>query len=98
MKKTYTSAFKAQIVRELLRETKTVSQLAAEHGIHPNVLNTWKTTALQGLPNLFEKRDSLAALQDAHDQQVQNLYAQIGRLTTQVAWLKKKSGLDPDQA
>lgn len=98
MKKTYSAAFKAQVVRELLRETKTVSQLAAEHGIHPNVLSTWKTTALQGLPNLFEKRDSLTALQDAHDQQVQELYAQIGRLTTQVTWLKKKSGLDPDQA
>ncbi len=97
MKKTYSSVFKAQVVRELLRETKTVSQLAAEHGIHPNVLSTWKTTALQGLPTLFEKRDSLTTLQDAHDQQVQELYAQIGRLTTQVAWLKKKSGLDPDQ-
>ena len=97
MKKTYSSAFKAQVVRELLRETKTVSQLAAEHGIHPNVLSTWKTTALQGLPHVFEKRASLAALQDAHAQQVQELYAQIGRLTTQVAWLKKKSGLDPDQ-
>jgi len=23
------------------------------------------------------------------------LYAEIGKLTTQVAWLKKKSGLDP---
>ncbi len=98
MKKTYSSAFKAQVVRELLRETKTVSQLAAEHGIHPNVLSTWRTSALQGLPTLFEKRDSLTTLQDAHDQQVQELYAQIGRLTTQVAWLKKKSGLDPDQA
>ena len=90
MKKTYSAAFKAQVVRELLRETKTVSQLAAEHGIHPNVLSTWKTTALPGLPNLFEKRDSLAALQDAHDQQVQELYAQIGKLTTQLTWLKNK--------
>jgi hypothetical protein len=24
------------------------------------------------------------------------LYAEIGRLTTQLAWLKKKSGLEPD--
>jgi putative transposase len=98
MKKSYTSAFKAQLVKELLRETKTISQLAAEYGIHPNVLSTWKATALQGLPSLFDKRDSLTALQAAHDQQVQDLYAQIGRLTTQVAWLKKTSGLDPDQS
>ena len=30
-----------------------------------------------------------------HEKQTEELYAQIGRLTTQVAWLKKKSGLDP---
>jgi putative transposase len=97
MNKSYRSAFKARLVQELLKETKTISQLAAEHGIHPNVLGTWKATALQGLPSLFERRDSLAALQAAHAQQVQELYAQIGRLTTQVVWLQKKSGLDPDQ-
>ncbi len=89
MNKTYTSAFKARLVQELLKETKTITQLAAEHGIHPNVLGAWKATALKGLPSLFEKRNSLEALQVAHEQQVQDLYAQIGRLTTQVAWLKK---------
>jgi transposase len=97
MNKTYTPAFKARLVQELLKETKTISQLAAEYGIHPNLLGTWKATALQGLPSLFERRDSLAAVQAAHEQQVQELYAQIGRLMTQVAWLRKKSGLDPDQ-
>jgi transposase len=96
MKKTYTSTFKAQVVQELLKETKTISQLAAEHGIHPNVLGNWKATALQGLPSLFEKRDSLAALRTTYEQQIEDLYAQIGRLTTQVAWLKRKSGLNPD--
>ena len=97
MKKTYTPTFKAQVVQELLKETKTISQLAAEHGIHPNVLGSWKATAVQGLPSLFEKRDSVDALRAAYEQQLEDLYAQLGRLTTQVAWLKKKSGLDPHQ-
>ncbi len=98
MHKSYSPAFKARIVQELLKETKTIAQLAAEHGIHPNLLSTWKASAIKGLPALFEKRDSLAAVQAAHEQQVQELYAQIGRLTTHVAWLKKKSGLDPEQS
>ncbi len=97
MNKSYSPAFKARIVQELLKETKTIAQLAAEHGIHPNVLGTWKATALHGLPALFERRDSLAAVQTAHAQQVQELYAQIGRLTTQVVWLRNKAGRDPDQ-
>jgi len=94
MGKHHSPAFKARVVREALREEKTISQLAAEHGIHPNQISTWKATALQGLPGLFERRDATAYLVAAHDQQVTDLYAEIGRLTTQLAWLKKKSGLD----
>ena len=94
-RKYYTPTFKAQLVQELLREEKTVSQLASEHGIHPNQLSTWKRTALEGLPTLFSLGDGAAALKASHEQQVQDLYAQIGRLITQVAWLRRKSGLEP---
>ncbi len=31
MKKTYTPAFKAQVVQELLKETRTLTQLATDH-------------------------------------------------------------------
>src|SRR5919202_607058 len=48
MNKTYSPAFKARLVQELLKETKTIAQLAAEHGTHPNVLGAWKATTLQG--------------------------------------------------
>lgn len=97
MKTSYTPSFKAQVVQELLKETKTISQLAAEHGVHPNILREWRATALRGLPSLFAKSDSVDAIRSAYEQQIEELYAQIGRLTTHVAWLKKKSGLDPDQ-
>ena len=36
MRKTYTADFKAKIALEAIRETKTVTQLAAEYGVHPN--------------------------------------------------------------
>jgi transposase len=97
MKKTYTATFKAQVVQELLKETKTLTQLAAEHGIHPNVLREWRTTALAGLPSLFTKADTVESVRTTYEQQAEELFAQIGRLTTQLAWLKKKSGLDPDK-
>jgi putative transposase len=53
--------------------------------------------ALEGLPGLFEKQDSTAELKAAHEQQLTELYAEIGKLTTQVAWLKKKSGIEPGE-
>ena len=48
MRKHYTPVFKAHLVQELPREEKTVIWLAAEHGIHPNQLSTWKRTAMEG--------------------------------------------------
>jgi transposase len=95
MKKTYTPAFKAQVVQELLKETKTITQLAAEHGIHPNLLRDWKVVVLKGMPGLFESGDSVEAMRLAHEQQLEERYAQIGRLTTQVTWLKKTVGAKP---
>ena len=100
MKKVYTSAFKAQVVIELLKEEKTLAQLSAEHGVHANVLRDWRTQALKGLPSLFERRDNVAELKTAHAEQLEDLYAQIGRLTTQLTWLKKKlppSLIAPDE-
>lgn len=89
MKKVYTPTFKAQVVQDLLKETKTLAQLATEHGVHPNVLRDWRTTALHGLPSLFEKTDSVASLRASYEPQLEDVYAQIGRLRTHVAWLKK---------
>jgi transposase len=95
MRKRHSPAFKAKIVAEALKEEKTLSQIASENDIHPNQISAWKATALQGLPTLFERESKAQNDQAAHQQQLEELYAQIGRLTTQVAWLKKKSGLDP---
>ena len=40
----------ARPANEMLREEKSVAQLAAEHGIHPNQLYQWRDQALQALP------------------------------------------------
>jgi transposase len=81
---------------ELLKGDKSLTQLASEHKVHPNQLPNWRDLALQDFASLFDKKNLTADLQTAHERQVEELYAQIGRLTTQVSWLKKKSGLDPD--
>jgi putative transposase len=94
MRKRHSSAFKAKIVTQALKEEKTLAQIAAENEIHPNQISAWKATALNGLSTLFERESKAAADQAAHQQQLEELYAQIGRLTTQVGWLKKKSGID----
>jgi transposase-like protein len=90
MRKQYTAAFKARVVQELLKEEKTLAQIAAEYEVHPTQLKNWRAVTLEGLPGLFERRDSTVELKRVHEQQLTELYAEIGKLSTQVAWLKKK--------
>jgi hypothetical protein len=74
----------------------TLSQLASEKGVHPSQLKEWKKIAVNGLPELFNpKGQTVDKLAQQHEQQIEALYAEIGRLTTQVNWLKK-TGLQPD--
>ena len=95
MRKRYTPKKKAQIVLEMLKEERSVSQIASEYGIHSAQLYKWKAQALEGLPNLFENdRKTEKILQAAHERQLNQLYIEIGRLTTQLTWLKKKSGIE----
>ena len=95
MKKQYTAKQKSQIVLEILKEERPIAQIASQYGIHPNQLYKWKAQALEGLPVLFENhRKSEKELKAAYEQQIEELYAQIGRLNTQLTWLKKKSGID----
>ncbi len=96
IRKRYTPAQKAAIVLELLKEEATLSQIASQHGVHPNLLRKWKAQAVEGLPTLFsDDEQDKRVLEQEHQRQLDELYGEIGRLTTQVAWLKKKSGLEP---
>jgi transposase len=92
-RKYYSASQKAHIALEILKEEKTISQIASEYGVHPNVLYRWKKQAQENLPRLFEDENkSERDRQSEHERQVNELYSEIGRLTTQLNWLKKKSG------
>ena len=92
-RKQYTADFKAKVVKEMLKEEKTVGQLAAEYEVHSNILYRWRDQALAGLPSLFSEQTAqeLAEKEAEWQQEREALYAEIGRLTTQVTWLGKKS-------
>jgi putative transposase len=94
MRKHYTAQQKAQIVLEILKEEQTLAQIASAHGVHPTQLRKWKAQVVEGLPSLFsDEGKAVRALEAAHARELDELYAEIGRLTTQLTWLKKKAGL-----
>jgi putative transposase len=90
MRKNYSPQFKSKVVQEILREEKSINQLASEYEVHVTQLRQWKRKVLEGLPDLFradqDKNEDLRKLETEQER----LYAEIGRLTTQLNWLKKK--------
>ncbi len=79
---------------EALRGERTVHQNASENNIAPNLLTRWKSEAISNLPQLFKSENSKLRKQaNDYEAQVEELYTQIGRLTTELSWLKKKSGI-----
>ena len=96
MKKTYTPEFKAQVVREILSEQKTMAEIASEYGVHPVQLSQWKKAALENLAAVFVDDRKAAKQQRLQEQKKDQLYSQVGKLTTQLEWLKKKSGINPE--
>lgn len=85
---------KTKLVLEAIRGERTINEIASENNIHPNMLSKWKRDAESRLYTLFQ--DNSARERKARKEQeaeIENLYAQIGKLTTQNEWLKKKSGL-----
>ena len=94
-RKNYTPAFKAQIVQELLKEEQTLAQIASKHGVHPTQLRNWREAALKAMPDNFDDEERyqkrLAQLTEEHEREKEKLYAEIGKLTTQLNWLEKKA-------
>ncbi len=93
-RKQYTPEFKAQLVRRILKDERSVPQIASENELNPNQLYRWRDIALQGLPTLFAdgRSNDPASNTSDHDEQLQTLYAEIGKLTTELAALRRKFG------
>jgi putative transposase len=88
MRKQHTAQFKAQVVREALRKRSRWRNWRVSLASTTQI-STWKTTALQELGQVFERGDTLSRERERHEKEREELYAQIGRLTTQVEWCKK---------
>lgn len=89
IRKNYSSAFKARVSLEAVKQEKTIAQLASEYRVHPNQITKWKKQMLAELPGIFAGKRSKAE-REVEDIQGE-LYKQIGQLKVELDWLKKKS-------
>ena len=72
----------------LLKGDKTRNEVCSEFGIHPTQADKWKQKVLAGLPSLFGI-GNMDAIKE-RDKLIDQLYQQVGKLTSQLDWLKKR--------
>jgi len=83
----FSKEFKAKVVLESLKELETLEGLARKYELQPAQISVWKTQAMSNFSALF----SMDKPKDKEsDVDVQQLYAQIGKLQVQNDFLKKK--------
>lgn len=90
-RKKFDGAFKARMVVAALKGDRTMSELASEHGVHANQIAGWRKQALEGLPGMLGDRRRKEEREWEDERQA--LHEQIGELTMDLKWLKKKFGV-----
>lgn len=97
-RRTFTPEAKAEIVLKVLREEQPLARVASEYGVHPTQLSRWKVQFLKEAYVVFQNEQKpINELRAKHEREVNDLYAEIGKLTAQFSWLKKKCGGKFDQ-
>ena len=81
--------FKKKVVLIAIREELTVNEIAKKFSIHPVMVSKWKKDFLENAQVVFEKKSSKTDF----DQKEATLHEQIGKLTVENNFLKKKLGV-----
>lgn len=86
--KQYSAEEKTKIVIEAIKGELTIAQITSKYGVHATQISNWKK---QGLELLVQGFKSKAQSTDPNQQKlVKSLYEQIGQLSVEFDWLKKK--------
>lgn len=90
----YDTGFKVKVVLEALKEELTLNELAAKYEVIPANIRNWKRDFLANAELVFDKEKAVAQYKEQLGEknlQIDELYRQLGKTTTQLEWCKKKS-------
>lgn len=82
----FSSAFKAKVAIEALKERESLAELSHRFEVHANMISKWKQEFLENSPLIFEKEKGKETDQSID---TEKLYARIGRLELEKEFLKK---------
>jgi len=82
------------MVLEVLREDRTINEIAQSYEVHPKMLGQWKIEFLENASLAFDRKRGVNEYKEAlqtSEKEKDELHRQIGKLTAEVNWAKKKS-------
>ncbi len=91
-RKRYGATLKAKVALEAIKGQRTISEIASEYGVHPNLITKWKKQVIEESPGIFSDKDKKVRVEKQSQELESELYRQIGQLKVELDWLKKKSG------
>jgi transposase len=86
----FSAAFKTKVALEAIKEKETLQQLASKYEVHQTQIAQWKREFLESAEDIFSKKKSEEKAND--EQEKDALYSKIGRLQTEIDFLKKVLG------
>lgn len=89
-RKRYSASFKAKVALEALRGEKTMAELSAKYGVHPNMIAGWKRKAAEGMVDVFTGKGVRS--DQSNESEIKYLHAKIGQLTVERDFLSKAFG------
>lgn len=84
---------KAKIALEALKEDKTIAEIGGKYDIHPKLVSEWKQEFIENVNLIFNRKNKdkqIEAELKEKDAQIEELYKEVGQLTLEVNWAKKK--------
>ena len=89
-RRVHNAEFKARVAIESIKELKTVSELAQDYQLAPNQISMWKREFLSNAGKVFDNGTPESNQIKKLEKEKEDLVQQIGQLTVDNNWLKKK--------
>ena len=92
--RSFDNKFKAKVALEAIKGEKTIAEIASEYKVFARSVADWKKEFLENMELVFAKDKAFKGFKEQlkeKDKEQDVLYKQIGKLSTQLEWAKKKS-------
>lgn len=88
MRKVIEAGIKLRAALEAYKGEKTLAEIGAKYEVHPNMVTRWKHELLENGASVFDSKKDRQAVEA--QEKIDDLHKNIGELTMERDWLKKK--------